>query len=101
MPDCGRHAGCYARAMSKSTLMPVAIAGAVLALAFVLNPSPERHRTKIKETVGERSPVARVLGIGSLTAFASQYHSLGVASYTTAGDRTLSYGVLGVVFVAD
>lgn len=81
--------------------MPIAVAGAVLALAFVLNPSPERHRNKIREAVAERSPVARVLGIGSLTAFASTYHSLGVASYTTAGDRTLSYGLLGVVFVAD
>lgn len=87
--------------MSKSSLMPIAVAGAVLALAFVLNPSPERHRNKIREAVAERSPVARVLGIGSLTAFASTYHSLGVASYTTAGDRTLSYGLLGVVFVAD
>jgi hypothetical protein len=72
---------------------------AVLLLAVVLNPSPERHRARIKETLGERSPVARLLGVGSLAAFASSYHSLGVASYTTAGDRTLSFGVLGMVFV--
>jgi hypothetical protein len=72
---------------------------AVLLLAVVLNPSPERHRARIKETLGERSPVARLLGVGSLAAFASSYHSLGVASYTTAGDRTLSVGALGMVFV--
>ena len=72
---------------------------AVLLLAVVLNPSPERHRARIKETIGERSPVARMFGVGSLAAFASSYHSLGVASYTTAGDRTLSFGVLGMVFV--
>lgn len=72
---------------------------AVLLLAVVLNPSPERHRARIKETIGERSPVARLLGVGSLAAFASSYHSLGVASYTTAGDRTLSFGALGMVFV--
>lgn len=72
---------------------------AVLLLAVVLNPPPERHRARIKETIGERSPVSRLLGVGSLTAFASSYHSLGVASYTTAGDRTLSFGVLGMVFV--
>lgn len=72
---------------------------AVLLLAVVLNPSPERHRARIKETIGERSPVARLFGVGSLAAFASSYHSLGVASYTTAGERTLSFGVLGMVFV--
>lgn len=72
---------------------------AVLLLAVVLNPSPERHRARIKETIGERSPVARLFGLGSLAAFATNYHSLGVASYTTAGDRTLSFGVLGMVFV--
>ncbi|MEW6707478.1 MAG: hypothetical protein AB1430_21755 [Pseudomonadota bacterium] len=76
-------------------------AAIVLALAAALNPSPEQHRAKIKEAVSERSPVSRVLGIGALTAFASHYHSIGIASYTTAGDRTLSYGAFGVVFVAD
>jgi len=74
----------------------------VLAVAaFVLNPSPERHRARIKEAIGDRSPVARVLGVGALAAFASNYHSLGVASYTQAGDRTLSIGALGMVFVLD
>jgi len=78
----------------------LAIAAVVLLVAAaVLNPSPERHRARIKETLGERSPVARVLGVGALAAFASNYHSLGIASYTTAGDRTLSVGVLGMVFV--
>ena len=87
--------------MSKTTFMPVIVAGAVLALAFLLNPSPERHRTKIKEAMAARSPVARVLGLGSLAAFASTYHSLGVASYTTAGERTLSVGLLGMVYVPE
>lgn len=81
--------------------MPIAVLAAVVGLAFLLNPSAERHRASIKEAVADRSPVAGVLGVGALTAFASRYHSLGVASYTTAGDRTLSYGVLGVVFVPD
>lgn len=72
---------------------------AVLLLAVVLNPSPERHRARIKETIGERSPIAGLFGVGSLAAFASSYHSLGVASYTTVGDRTLSFGTLGMVFV--
>jgi len=87
--------------MSKTIYMPVVVAASVLVLAFLLNPSPERHRTKIKEAMAARSPVARALGLGSLAAFASTYHSLGLASYTTAGDRTLSVGVMGLVYVPE
>ena len=43
--------------------------------------------------------MSRVFGVGALAAFASNYHSLGVASYTQAGDRTLSVGAFGLVFV--
>jgi len=85
--------------MAKSKLVPVLAAAAVLALAFLLNPSPERHRLKIRAVTGERSPIAGMLGLGALAAFASNYHSLGVASYTKAGDRVLSVGALGMVFV--
>jgi hypothetical protein len=74
---------------------------AALILAIVLNPSPERHRARIKDDIGERSQLAAALGLGSITAFASTYHSLGIASYTTAGDQTLSIGVLGMVFVLE
>jgi hypothetical protein len=85
--------------MTKSKFAPAIVAVIVLVLAFVLNPSPERHRQKIREATGQRSPVARVLGLGAVAAFASTYHSLGIASYTTAGDRTLSVGALGLVYV--
>jgi hypothetical protein len=86
--------------MEKRTVVSLVVVGAVLALAFLLNPSPERHRARIKEVIAERSPIAGALGMGSLAAFASTYHSVGVASYTTAGDRTLSIGVLRMVFVS-
>lgn len=86
---------------TKSRITPIAIVVAVLALAFALNPSAERHRSKIKQAVGERSPIQRVLGLGALAAFASNYHSLGLASYTTAGERTLSVGAFGMVFVTE
>lgn len=85
--------------MKTKPLNLVIVLAVVLVLAAVFNPSPERHRTRIKEAIGDRSPVARIFGVGSLAAFASSYHSLGVASYTTAGDRTLSVGALGMVFV--
>lgn len=78
---------------------PAIVAAIVLVLAFVLNPSPDRHREKIREAIAERNPIAGVLGVGALTAFASGYHSLGVASYTKFDDRLASIGFMGMVFV--
>lgn len=86
-------------AMQKSRYVAVIGVLSVLVLALALNPSAEQHRAQIKATIAERSPIAGALGIGSLTAFASTYHSLGVASYTTANDKTVSVGAFGVVVV--
>jgi hypothetical protein len=85
--------------MPKSPLIPLACVAALALLAFVTNPSPERHREKIKTAIAERSPLASVLGLGALTAFTSTYHPLGVASYTTVNERTVSIGAFGMVFV--
>lgn len=87
--------------MRTKSLVTLAIPAAALVLAFVLNPSPERHRERVRAAVGERSPIAGLLGVGALKAFASNYHSLGVASYTKAGDRLLSVGAFGMVFVVN
>lgn len=83
--------------MPKPATLIVAVA--VLALAFVLNPSADKHRETIKAAVAERSQLERLLGIGQLTSFASRYHSLGVASYTTVGDEVVSVGAFGLVVV--
>ena len=88
-------------AKSRSPLVPIVVAAAVVAAAFALNPSPDRHRLKVKEAMAERSTLARVLSLGSLAAFASNYHSLGVASYTQVGDRVLSVGFMGYVHVPE
>jgi len=85
--------------MAKTVVVSAIVASAVTAMAFLLNPTPEQHRAKIKEAIAERSPIAGALGIGALTAFTSTYHPLGIASYTTVNDRTVSIGALGVVFV--
>lgn len=88
--------------MAKSIpILPVIVTAGVIALAFALNPSPEKHREKIKLVIGERSQVERLLGIGHLTSFVSQYHSVGVASYTTVNDKVTSAGAFGMVFVLD
>jgi hypothetical protein len=85
--------------MPKTPLITVAAVAALVVVAFVTNPSPERHRDKIKAAIAERSPLAGALGLGALTAFTSTYHPLGVASYTTVNDRTVSVGAFGMVFV--
>ena len=84
-----------------SKLLSAAIGAAIVVLAFVLNPSPERHRTKIKEAISERSLVAKALGVGAITAFVSSYTSLGVASYATVNGRIVSIGAFGLVYVRD
>lgn len=84
--------------MPQSPKFYIALA-AIVAAAFLLNPTPEQHRNRIKEAIADRSPLAGLLGVGALTAFASNYHPLGVASYTTVNGHTVSIGVLGMVFV--
>ena len=85
--------------MAKAVVASAVVAATVTAAAFLLNPSPEQHRAKIKEAIAERSPIAGALGLGALTAFTSTYHPLGVASYTTSNERVVSVGTLGMVFV--
>ncbi len=72
----------------------------VIVVAAITNPSPEHHREKIKAVIAERSPLSGMLGVGALAAFTSDYHSLGVASYTKSGDKMLSWGAFGYVHVA-
>jgi hypothetical protein len=71
----------------------------VAALAFWSNPGPDVHRDKLKSEVAARSQLAAILQLGSLAAFASQYHTLGLASYSTLNGRTVSYGAFGLVFI--
>lgn len=87
--------------MTNKIIVPTIIIAAIIAAAVGLNPSPEKHRTKIRESIAERSPLAGALGIGAITAFTSTYHPLVVASYTTVGDRTTSIGAFGMVFVME
>lgn len=84
-----------------SKLLSAAAGATVIALAFVLNPSAEQHRTKIRAVISERSVISKALGVGALTALVSTYSSLGVASYTTVNGRTVSIGAFGVVYVRE
>jgi len=79
--------------------LPFFLAVGTVVLALALNPSADKHREKIKEAVAQRSQLEHFLGLGLLTSFASRYHSLGVASYTTVDDKLISVGAFGLVFV--
>ena len=85
--------------MSKA--VPIGLTVGALVLAFILNPSPEKHRQKITEAVAARSQLERVLGIGHLTSFVSRYHSFGIGSYSTVNEKIISVGAFGIVVVVD
>ena len=86
---------------SFSALKAAVVLAAVVALAVVFNPSAQRHRDQIQAQVADRSPLAGVLGLGALAAFVSNYHSVGVASYTSIRGKLVSVGFMGVVVVLD
>lgn len=85
--------------MSKTVISFLVVAGLLFA-AVALNPSAEKHRTRIKEAIAERSQIEKVLGVGELTAFVSSYHSVWVGSYTTVNEKVTSVGAFGMVIVA-
>lgn len=87
--------------MSKTRFLPVLVLASVVVGAFALNPSADQHREKIKSVIAERSPLEGMLGLGQFTSLVSKYHSLGVASYTTVGEKTASVGALGMIYVAE
>lgn len=85
--------------MSKRSLFTIIAVLAFIVLAMALNPSHERHRQAIREAVAARNPIAGVLGLGALQSLTVEYHSLGIASYTSVDDRVISVGALGFVHV--
>jgi hypothetical protein len=72
---------------------------AILVLAFAMNPGAEAHREKLKSEIAARNQLAGLLRLGNLAALATTYHTLGVASYSTIDDKTVTYGAFGIVFV--
>ena len=87
--------------VSRTTLIVAILLMVAVVLAVQFNPTPEMHRAKLRQVLDDRNPLWRALGMGSPAAFASSYHNIGVASYTSADDRKLSIGAYGVVRVMD
>jgi hypothetical protein len=87
--------------MSSKAITSAIVTAALFVAAIALNPSAQKHREKIRQATADRHPVAGALGLGALKAFVSNYHSWGVASYTTANERVISVGAFGMVVVLD
>lgn len=85
--------------MAGRMLVSAVTALVVVGVAVATNPSPQAHRDRIQEAVAERHPIAGALGLGALTAFVSDYQSLGVASYTLVDQRLATVGAFGMVFL--
>lgn len=87
--------------MRNALLKTLPVVAILAGIAFATNPDADRHRDQIKEQLSERSQLSKVLLVGPLTAFVSEYHSIGVASWTKIDERTVSVGAFGMVFVRD
>jgi len=87
--------------MIRQLLKLVAVLLVVAAAGVVLNPSPEKHRDTIRDDLSARSEVAKLLQLGRVAAFFSEYHSFGVGSYTTVNGKVVSIGAFGVVYVRE
>ncbi|MDD5364597.1 MAG: hypothetical protein PHR30_04595 [Gallionellaceae bacterium] len=70
-----------------------------IAIIFFTNPSHEKHKEAIRNYIAQQAPIASVLGIGRVAAWATEYKSYGIVSITEDGGRTISIGALGMVFV--
>ncbi|MBM4202539.1 MAG: hypothetical protein FJ194_00110 [Gammaproteobacteria bacterium] len=77
-----------------------ALAGAVVTAAvFLLNPDVDAYREAIKAQTAVDNPLAAAIGLGTLKGLAIEYHSIGVASWTTRENEVITWGALGNVWI--
>jgi len=81
-------------------LMGALAGAAVTAAVFVLNPDVDAHREAIKAQTAVDNPLAAAIGLGTLKGLALEYHSVGVASWTTRDDQMLTWGAFGKVWIS-
>jgi hypothetical protein len=76
------------------------IVALLLAILFaVSNPGPEVHKQAIRDQLARTEPLASALGLGLVSGSLAQYESYLVCSRMVLDRRTLSFGVLGHVWV--
>lgn len=76
---------------------PLIVLLLVLILLAVTNPSVEKHRSAVNESVGKQSKVAGALGVGSLFSRLFTYRDYVFFSLTTYEGKVRSVGLLGFV----
>jgi hypothetical protein len=80
-------------------LLGALLGGVVTALVFLSNPGVEAHREAIRARVAIDNPLAAAIGLGTIKGLAVEYHSIGVASWTSREARVVTCGALGHVWV--
>jgi hypothetical protein len=84
-------------ATKKSWTRALFVVLGVVAVAIVANPDKSRHDEVIRNRVADNHPIASLIGAGRLTSMMAQYHSIGVASYTTLDNQVATVGAFGIV----
>jgi hypothetical protein len=84
----------------KSAGKAIAVMLAVLILVLS-NPSKEQHRDAFRGAVRRELPLASLLGAGRVASWLTDYHSLGVASFSTLDGSVVTFGAFGIVWAAE
>lgn len=71
----------------------------ILAGLVVLNPSHEKHKTKINQTLKGDHPLIGAIGGGKLLGALTKYQNYYLFSVTDVKGEQISVGVLGFVIV--
>lgn len=83
--------------MASKSIRGIVAVLCLVALAVLSNPRKSRHDRAIQRDMKKSHPVASFFGAGSLASAMAEYHSIGVAFYTTLDDEIATVGAFGVV----
>jgi hypothetical protein len=81
----------------RSGLRDLLLLFAFLAIGVLANPDKAKHDQIIRQQVRNQSPIASIFGAGRLASWVADYHSIGIASYTTIDGKVVTMGAFGIV----
>jgi hypothetical protein len=85
--------------MRMKLLVMLIVTGVLLVLLAVSNPSPDRHKQAIRDSVYEGQPIASMLGLGVISSNLATYKSYALFSTMELDNQRVSLGALGRVWV--
>lgn len=83
----------------RGVVLGALVGGVLTAAVFLSNPDVDEHREAINAQLAVDHPLAAALGLGTIKGLAVEYHSIGIASWTSREDRVMTFGALGNVWV--